>query len=73
MLLLLYIDKFRESGLEELWLQYDISEGSCIIPFHLWYTELAPKYCKVLIQALTGNDFCSVIGMNLAVIKLNPL
>ena len=34
-LLLLYINKFRESGLENLWLQYDISEGRCMIPLHL--------------------------------------
>ena len=74
-MLLHFMNRFMNSGSEELWLQYRTGENQRIIPLHLWFVELGVDWCKVLIKVhvLTGNDFLSSIGTKLAAVRLKQI
>ena len=74
-LLLRYIDGLMKSGLEGLFLQYGPRKSHHMTPLHVCYTERSIEWCRILteVQVLTRNNFVSITGTKLAVIKLNPL
>ncbi len=50
-LLLRYINLFKEGGLQELWVQYGTGEKRRMIPLHVIHLKLGEELCRVLIKA----------------------
>lgn len=73
-LLLHYIDVFKEGGLQELWVQFGTGEKRRMIPLHVLHLKLGEDLCHVLIKAhvMTGDDALSKIGTKHAALTCRP-
>ena len=51
MIFLRYMSHFRQSCLNELWVQYGVSDRRRMIPIHLLHTKLGDDLCRILVKA----------------------
>ena len=75
MILLRYMSHFRQSCLNELWVQYGVSDRRRMIPIHLLHTKLGDDLCRILVKArvLTGDDTLSKVGTKHAAVVKTPI
>ena len=52
MILLRYMSHFRQSCLNELWVQYGVSDRRRMIPIHLLHTKLGDDRCRILVKLM---------------------
>jgi len=70
-----YLQKWKTSGLNELWIAFGVGKTSRYIPLHLFEgrVPLAVLLCLPAIHALTGCDTTSKVSTKLAALKAAEL
>ena len=74
-LLRYYVEMCKESGLQELWIQYGTGDRRRMLPLHLIHEKLGDAMCRILVNShvITGDDALSKIGTKHSALVAKPL
>ena len=64
----------KESGLQELWIQYGMGDRRRMLPLHLIHETLRDAMCRILVKAhvITGDDALGKIGTKHSALVAKP-
>ena len=73
-LLLFYIENFKQYGLEKLWIHFGKQKTKSYIPLHEIYEKFGADYCRSLLKCHigTGCDYLSKVGTKKSAINAEP-